>query len=352
MKPVISAKDIEAILERGEDLSALPAGAIVTPAARDLMRERGLGGSAPKAKPATAPRSNPKITAASPPAEIEAFFNSPPLDGLKEAICEVGRRLWHRNYVDGNGGNIAIKVSEDLVLCTPTLISKGFMCPADLCLVDLEGNQKAGTKKRTSEILMHLQIMKRQPKAKATVHCHPPHATAYAVAGVEPPTCMIPEIEVFVGKVPIAPYRTPGTPEMGKLVADLVDHHNTILMANHGVVSWSHLDVEDAYFKMEIVEAYCRTIWVASQLGTGLKTFSADQLKDLLKIKQGLGIPDPRLELKECELCDNSEWRPGVQCAATRPESDGQEPSPAPDDHAEQVVQAVTEQIMKRLGSG
>jgi ribulose-5-phosphate 4-epimerase/fuculose-1-phosphate aldolase len=177
------------------------------------------------------------------------------------ATLRIGRRLWSRAYVDGNGGNIAIRVGRKMALCTPTLVSKGFMKPEDMCLVDLEGNQLAGQKKRTSEILMHLQIMKRQARAVATVHCHPPHATAFAVAGVEPPTCMIPEIEVFIGKVPIAPYRTPGTPEMGKLVADLSDHHNTILMANHGVVSWSHVSVEDAYFKMEIIEAYCRTVW-------------------------------------------------------------------------------------------
>ena len=131
---------------------------------------------------------------------------------------------------------------------------------------------------------------------------------------------MIPEFEVFAS-VAIAPYRTPGTPEMGKLVADLVDKHNTILMANHGVVTWSHNNVEDAYFKMEILEAYCRTVLVASQLGKPLKTMTPTQLQDLLKIKQSLGIPDPRFGLKECELCDNDEWRPGVHLRRARRKS-------------------------------
>jgi L-fuculose-phosphate aldolase len=227
----------------------------------------------------------------------KAIFNSPEVRALKLQLCDIGRRLWARAYSDGNGGNMAVRVGENLALCTPTLVSKGFMKPEDMCLVDLEGNQLAGTRKSTSEILMHLQIMKRQPRAAATVHCHPPHATAFAVAGVEPPACMLPEIEIFIGKVPLAPYRTPGTPEMGKLVADLTDHHNTILMANHGVVSWSHVSLEDAYFKIEIIESYCHTIAIASQLGTPLKTFSNAQLQELLQIKQTLGIPDPRLGL-------------------------------------------------------
>jgi L-fuculose-phosphate aldolase len=121
------------------------------------------------------------------------------------------------------------------------------------------------------------------------------------------------------------------------------------LMANHGVVSWSHLNVEDAYYKMEIIEAYCRTVVVASQLGTPLKTFSNAHLQDLLNIKQTLGIPDPRIGLKECELCDNAEWRPGVTCAAS-PESTGTANSfAAPDAEAETLVQAITDQIVARL---
>jgi L-fuculose-phosphate aldolase len=348
MKTIISAKEVEELLRNGGDIKSLPNDAILTPSARDLLRDFENNGARPHGaaseKAAATPRKT--VTPTSSSAELEAFFNSPEIHALKLQLCDIGRRLWSRAYVDGNGGNIAIRVGEGVVLCTPTLVSKGFMKPEDMCLVDLEGNQLAGAKKRTSEILMHLQIMKRQARAVATCHCHPPHATAFAVAGVEPPTCMIPEIEVFIGKVPIAPYRTPGTPEMGKLVADLSDQHNTILMANHGVVSWSHVSVEDAYFKMEIIEAYCRTVVVAAQLGTPLKTFSQTHLQDLLKIKQTLGIPDPRIGLKECELCNNDERRPGVVCALPPKQTET-----APDQQAEALIQAITDQIMSKLGT-
>ncbi|MBI2946960.1 MAG: class II aldolase/adducin family protein [Verrucomicrobia bacterium] len=349
MKTVISAKEIEELIRSGSDPASLPADAILTPSARDLLREiesRGtkrLGPSSTTDSSAMAPPAK-LLNSKSPKAELEAFFNSPYCRKLKEEICDVGRRLWQRAYVDGNGGNIAIRVGEDIALCTPTLVSKGFMKPEQMCLVDFESNQLAGTMKRTSEILMHLQILKRQPRAVATVHCHPPHSTGFAVAGMEPPTCMIPEYEVF-SSVAIAPYRTPGTPEMGQLVADLVEKHNTILMANHGVVAWSHNNVEDAYFKMEILEAYCRTVLVAAQLGKSPNTFTPAQLHDLLKIKQSLGIPDPRHGLKECELCDNAEWRPGVSCAVPSK----QESVVGYDAEAEAAVQAITDQIMKEF---
>ena len=226
MKKIISAKDVESLLKQGASIESITSDAILTPSARDLIRNQQEPHSSsltPAAGAAVEAAVTAGISAQSSQPELDTFFRTPQMEALKVEICDVGQRLWQRAYVDGNGGNIAIRVADDLALCTPTLVSKGFMKPADLCLVDLDGQQKAGEKKRTSEILMHLEIMKRQPRAKATVHCHPPHATAYAVAGVEPPTCMIPEIEVFIGKVPIAPYRTPGTPEMGQLVADLVN---------------------------------------------------------------------------------------------------------------------------------
>jgi L-fuculose-phosphate aldolase len=349
MKQVISIRDLEEMLRSGKDVRSLPADALLTPSARDLLRELETSGSQNGRRAEGARPSSPtaRATSKSSKAEIEAFFNSPAIHELKLQICDIGRRLWQRAYVDGNGGNIAIRVGDDVVLCTPTLVSKGFMKPDDMCLVDLEGNQLAGTKKRTSEILMHLQMMKRQPRAVASVHCHPPYSTAFAVAGVEPPTCMIPEFEVFAS-VATAPYRTPGTPEMGQLVADLVDKHNTILMANHGVVTWSHVGAEDAYFKMEILEAYCRTVLVASQLGKPIKTMTSTQLQDLLKIKQNLGIPDPRFGLKECELCDNAEWRPGVTCAVPDSSAKSGGPAAAADPDAEALVQAITDQIIAR----
>lgn len=350
MKNVISLKDVERLQREGRSLSSLPEDALLTPSARDFLNDlRSVVPQPPVPPPPAAAAAEPvapdkPIHAQSSRAELEAFFHSPYAQALKEQICEMGRRLWQRAYVDGNGGNMAIRVGADVAICTPTLVSKGALKPEDLCLVDFEGHQLLGTKKRTSEILMHLQIMKRQPKAVATCHCHPPYATAFAVANVAPPTCLLPEFEVFCS-VGVAPYRTPGTADMGKLVADLTEQYNTILMANHGVVTWSHNHLEEAYWRMEIVEAYCRTIVVAGQLGHPVNTFTGSQMKDLLNIKQKLGFVDPRFEMKECELCDAGEWRPGATCTVPRPAA----ADPDFDPEAERAVQAITEQILARL---
>ena len=353
MSKVITARDVEELIQSGGSVSSLPTDAIITPSARDLIRDfenkaastGGPAGASASAIKATAP-SKP-LNSKSPKAELDAFFNSPYAHSLKEQICEMGHRLWKRAYVDGNGGNMAIRVGDDIAICTPTLVSKGSLKPSDMCLVDFEGKQLCGTKPRTSEILMHLQMMKAQPKAVATCHCHPPYATAFAVAGIAPPTCMLPEYEVFCS-VGVAPYRTPGSADMGKLVADLTDEYNTILMANHGVVTWSHNNIEEAYWRMEIIEAYCRTIVVAGQLGKPIQTFTGSQMKELLNIKQSLGFVDPRIGMKECELCDSGEWRPGATCAV--PQGGESTSGPGTDAEAEKLVQAITDQILAKGG--
>ncbi len=359
MRQVITVKDVETLIKNGTDISAIPADAIITPAAQDLLSELGrmTARSTTSALQPSAQTENPSGHVSNNSGmDIESLFNSPENAHRKEQICEVGRRMWARDYLDGNGGNISIRVDRNLVLCTPTRISKGFMKPADLCMVDLDGNRKAGEKKPTSEILMHLEIMKAQPRAVACVHCHPPYATAFAASGVQPPNKILPEFELFVGEVPIAGYETPGTIEIARKVASHSSDHSTILMANHGVVAWSDVSVEDAYLKIEILEAYCRTIAITSQLGAPPNRFTSGQMKELLNIKQTMGVHDPRIgkDISEIALQDDAQWRPGVICASPPDPKCQCQSKKAPvakdrDESTEELIQQITDLIMQRV---
>jgi L-fuculose-phosphate aldolase len=214
----------------------------------------------PDPRYAWTPGSDPKTEK-----EITEFFNSPEIEQLKVLMCDIGRRMWERNYVDGNGGNMTIRVGDDLVLCTPTLISKGFMKPEDMCLVNMKGEQLCGIRKRTSEVLTHLGIMKRQPAAKACCHAHPPTATGFAIAAVTPERCLTPEAEVFIGEIGIAEFRPPGSPECARIVGEIGIDHVAIFMANHGVITRA-THIEMAYWRVENLEAVCANHLVARQL--------------------------------------------------------------------------------------
>ena len=237
---------------------------------------------------------------------------------FREQMCEIGRRIYNKGFAAANDGNISLRLGDDRVLCSPTRVSKGFMKPDDLCIVDLDGKQISGKRKRSSEILLHLTIMKARADVRSVVHCHPPHATAFAVAREPIPKCVLPEIEVFLGEVAISPYETPGGQSFADTVLPFVKDTDTILLANHGTVTYGS-DLEDAYFKTEIIDAYCRILILAKQIGR-VNYYTDQKAAELIKLKPKLGIPDPRLErgLENCDLCGNSLFRAGLRRAQPR----------------------------------
>lgn len=349
---VVALRDVKAAIAGGATELVLAPRAVLTPSARDLLRQHDgalrLGpqpaGSAvqPAAAGAGAGTARPAAVAAN--GAAQRLFESAEAAAVKAEIVAVGRKLWQRQYVDGNGGNISCRIGENAVISTPTLVSKADLRPEDMCLVDLDGNQLAGARTRTSEILMHLEIYKAVPQAKAVVHCHPPHATAYAITGRVPPTCVIPEFEVFVGSVALARYETPGTREFADTVLPYVREHNTVLLANHGIVCWADT-VTHAEWYAEVVDTYCWTLMLAAQLGAPITHIPQDKAADLLAIKKRLGLPDARLagEMKECQLCDLPEL-PGAIAVPPRAC-----PPAAPADELETIVRAVTDAVMAEL---
>src|SRR6476620_474483 len=206
---------------------------------------------------------------------------------IKQEMCEIGRRVFAKGFAAANDGNITFRISENEVLCTPTMICKGFMTPDDICSVDMEGKQLSGRKKRTSEVLLHLAIMKARPDVKSCVHCHPPHATAFAIAREPIPQCVLPEVEVFLGETPITVYETPGGNAFAETVLPFVHKTNVIILANHGTVSYG-IDVEQAYWWTEILDAYCRMLMLARDLGK-INYFTEPKQRELLELKQKWG---------------------------------------------------------------
>lgn len=211
---------------------------------------------------------------------------------LKEQMCDIGRRIWMKSFCAGNEGNHSVRLSETRVLCTPTGISKGDLKPEDICTVDMNGDQVAGTRKRTSEIQLHLAIYKARPDVRAVVHSHPPHATAFAVAGVDLPTCIHPEAEVFLGPVKTARYVTPGDQRLGDSILPYVKDSNTILLQSHGVVTYGD-DLRRAYYQLEIVDAYARILILAKQVGS-IRPLQPNEMKELLVLKDRFGMTDTR----------------------------------------------------------
>ncbi|MCO6453676.1 MAG: class II aldolase/adducin family protein [Pirellulaceae bacterium] len=279
---------------------------------------------------------------------------------IKQDICEIGRRLYAKGFAAANDGNITVRVGDNEVLCTPTLHSKGFLKPDDISTVDMTGKQIAGRKPRSSEALLHLEIYKQRPDVKSVVHCHPPHATAFAVAREPIPQCVLPEVEVFLGDVPITKYETPGGQAFADTILPFVDKTNVIILANHGTVSYGET-VERAYWWTEILDAYCRILMLAKSLGR-VHYFSEPKTRELLEFKQRLGLSDPRLseEYKDCDICANDIFRDswqasGVERKAFEPppamakSQTAAAPQPATGGDQEALIRLITDRVVAAL---
>ena len=192
---------------------------------------------------------------------------------IKKQICDIGRRIYNRNMVAANDGNISVKLNDNEFLCTPTGVSKGFMTPEFICKVDAKGNviQANPGFKPSSEIKMHMRVYEKRPDVGSVVHAHPIYATSFAIAGIPLTQPIMPEAVIALGCVPIAEYGTPSTMEIPDNLEKYLPYFDAVLLENHGALTWS-TDLNAAYMKMESVEFYAQLLYQSKLLG-GPKEF-------------------------------------------------------------------------------
>jgi L-fuculose-phosphate aldolase len=184
----------------------------------------------------------------------------------RRQICRIGRWMYARGYVVASEGNLSVRLDERRILVTPSGKCKGRLALEDLLVTDLGGEVVCGTGRPSSEMLMHLLYYRSRPDVRAICHAHPPTATGFASAGRALEEPVLPEVIVGLGKIPLAPYGTPGTWELCAGLEPMVHNHDAILLENHGVVTCGP-DLGTAFQRMETVEQFARVMLTAELLG-------------------------------------------------------------------------------------
>lgn len=209
---------------------------------------------------------------------------------IREQICEIGRRMYNRNMVAANDGNISVRLNDREFLCTPTGVSKGFMTQDCICKVDANGHllQASGSYRPSSEMKMHMRVYQERPDVNAVVHAHPAYATTFAVAGLPLDRPIMPEAVVSLGYVPVTRYAKPSTAEVPDAVSEFVHDFDAMLLQNHGALTYADT-LLDAYMKMESVEFYAQLMYQVKQLGAA-KELTEEQVKELYAVRRKLGL--------------------------------------------------------------
>ena len=210
---------------------------------------------------------------------------------IRADIVEAGRRLYARAYIASNDGNISARLDDTRIITTPKSVSKGFMTPDMMVIVDYEGKKVAGERDASTELPMHLEIYRNRPDVNAVVHAHPPVATGFAVAGIPLTRAVLAEVITTLGSIPIAEYGTPSTEELPAAVRKYIKAHDGMLLANHGAVTCGP-NVMAAYYKMETIEHFAKISLVARLLGRE-HLISRDEVERLQGLRGFYGIPAP-----------------------------------------------------------
>ena len=206
----------------------------------------------------------------------------------RKAICEIGRRMWQRNYVAATDGNISVKLAPDRFLCTPSGVSKGFMEPNDLIIADGQGRKLSGEGKVTSEFPTHLAAYEERPDITAVVHAHPPKAIGLSLAGVNLAECVLPEVIYSIGGIPTTDYATPATTEGSEVLREYIRKCDAVMLDRHGSVTIG-VDVLDAYLKLEKLEHACESLYVAHSLGQ-IRRLGATEISKLQAVRESYGV--------------------------------------------------------------
>ncbi len=185
----------------------------------------------------------------------------------KKDIVTICRQMHLKGFICATDGNASIRFQKKEILVTPTGVHKGFLSERDIIIIDINGEIISGEKKPSSEILMHLEIYRRNPEIEAVLHAHPPLCTAFSLAKKTLPTDWLPEVYITFGKkIPVVPYATPSTKEVPDAIAEYVSQYHALILERHGTVTMGKT-LWEAYYKLEKMEHLAQVILYAEQLG-------------------------------------------------------------------------------------
>lgn len=204
------------------------------------------------------------------------------LEELKNKIIKYGDIIDDKNFSPGTSGNLSVRFGDKIII-TSSGSSNGNLAYEDLVVIDFNGNLIEGSKKASSEKMLHVEFYKSRPDINAIIHVHPPFLSAFAVArqGLEEP--LMAENVYYFGKIPLAEYGLPSSMDLVEKTAKHFEKYNAVLMSNHGFIV-GDVDIEQAYLKLELAESYAQVVLNARLLG-GAVSLTEKEVAEIEELK-------------------------------------------------------------------
>jgi L-fuculose-phosphate aldolase len=230
----------------------------------------------------------------------------------RKDIVYYSHKTHAAGLVSATDGNLSVRLDADHILITPSSLRKEDMFIEAPIVINMNGEVVAGDRKPSTEHKVHLEAYRQRPDIGAVIHAHPPKAIAFTIAEVPLDTCMLPEVVVTMGNVPIAPYAAPSTDALPESMRELIQQADVLMLARHGSVTVGP-NLADAFKKLEKLEHNAEIMIYARILG-GPKPFSRGQLEELQNLRSFYGITTQQIACATPNAANGT-----IQPVATKP---------------------------------
>ena len=217
----------------------------------------------------------------------------------REEICRVGKSLFERGYVHATAGNISVRLDNGFLI-TPTDACLGFLDPAKLSLLDVDGHHISGDNP-SKTIALHRRIYDASvafdASTRCVIHTHSTYCVALTLVDNDPaetrssfiqPRELLPPITPYfvmkVGHVPVIHYHRPGAMEAAEAVAQTITRYGeqgtpirAVMLARLGPNVWHHSPATT----MAILEELEETAKLMHQATHPIAPLSSKQIQEL-----------------------------------------------------------------------
>jgi L-fuculose-phosphate aldolase len=173
----------------------------------------------------------------------------------QKQVLDACLRLADRGFLAGIGGNVALRIDEELFAVTPSAADYYTMQPQDICVLRLDTLKVIeGTKQPSVESGLHARLLRFRGDAGASVHTHQPIASAVALLNESIPLTDPAQREALGPEIRIVAYGPSGTGMLVRALGKrLRPDVNAYLLRNHGLVC-AGATMERAIANVEMVE--------------------------------------------------------------------------------------------------
>lgn len=200
----------------------------------------------------------------------------------RKAVARFMRRLYRQGLTTTSGGNVSMRISDEIIIITPSATDKGRMKWKEVGIMTLSGENLTPELKPSIENEMHLSIYRKKNEISAIVHAHPLFASAFTAMKCKIDTNLTAEAKAICGDPCIIPYALMGTRELAEKASNNIHKADILLLENHGIIAVGS-SLLQAFDRLEVLENAAKMTLIVEMKGRK-KPLSRSRIQELEKL--------------------------------------------------------------------